>query len=132
VHTRSATAVAAAASATALAFVLGVPTAGATGTDTIAPTTPTGLHQVDPDASPSVSTLAWNASTDNSGAIAHYWVRNLDLGNRSRPSATSMRVLGLLSPYCSTVPKTIHVAVQAVDAAGNLSPYSEPILVQIN
>jgi hypothetical protein len=30
------------------------------------------------------------------------------------------------------VPKTIHVAVQAVDAAGNVSAYSEPILVRIN
>jgi len=100
--------------------------------DTVAPSTPTGLHQVDPDAPASVSTLAWNASTDNSGTIAHYWVRNLDLGNRSRPSATTMQVSGLLYPYCSTVPKTIHVAVQAVDAAGNLSPYSEPILVRLN
>lgn len=131
-HTRSATAIAATASASALAFVLGVPAAGATGTDTTAPATPTGLRQVNPDASASVSTLAWNASTDNSGSIAHYWVRNLDLGNRSRPAATTMRVSGLLNPYCSTVPKTIHVAVQAVDAAGNLSPYSEPILVRIN
>jgi len=131
VHTRTATAVAATASASALAFVL-APSAGATGTDTAAPSTPAGLHQVDPDASASVSTLAWTASTDNSGSIAHYWVRNLDLGNRSRPSATTVRVLGLLSPYCSTLPKTIHVAVQAVDAAGNLSAYSEPILVRIN
>jgi hypothetical protein len=123
---------AATACASALAFVLGAPAAGATGTDTAAPSMPPGLHQVDPDAPASVSALAWNASTDNSGSIAHYWVRNLDLGNRSRPSATTMRVSGLLSPYCSTVPKTIHVAVQAVDAAGNLSAYSEPILVRIN
>jgi hypothetical protein len=115
-----------------LGLAVGVPSAGATGTDLTAPSVPTGLHQVDPDASPSVSTLAWNASTDNAGSIAHYWAKNLDLGNRSRPSATSLRVIGLLSPYCSTLPKTIHVAVQAVDAAGNLSAYSAPILVNIN
>ena len=131
-HIPSATVLTATASATAIAFVLGVPSAHASGIDTSAPSTPTGLHQVDPDAPASVSTLAWNASTDDSGTIAHYWVTNLDLGNRGRPIATSMHVSGLLSPYCATVPKTIHVAVQAIDAAGNLSPFSEPILVRIN
>ncbi|HZE50624.1 MAG TPA: hypothetical protein VE074_13735 [Jatrophihabitantaceae bacterium] len=129
---RAPIALAAAGSALVLGLAVGAPSAGATTTDTTPPTTPTGLHQLDPDAPASVSTLAWNASTDTSGAIAHYWVRNLDLGNRSRPVATSMHVSGLLYAYCATVPKTIHVAVQAVDAAGNLSAYSAPILVQIN
>ena len=128
----SAKALLAASSALVFGLVVGVPAAAAVGSDTTAPSTPTGLHQVDPDASPSVSTLAWNAATDNTGAIAHYWVKNLDLGNRSRPTVTSMRVVGLLSPYCATLPETIHVAVQAVDAAGNVSAFSDPIVVKIN
>ena len=130
-HPGSAKALLAASSAMVLGLAVAGP-AAAVGGDTTPPSTPTGLRQIDPDASPSVSTLTWNAATDNAGGIAHYWVKNLDLGNRSRPSATSMRVVGLLSPYCATLPKTIHVAVQAVDAAGNVSAFSAPILVTIN
>jgi hypothetical protein len=118
----------------AAGLAIGAPSAWADpAADTTPPSTPTNLHQVDAGAAPSVSTIAWNAATDDSGTIRHYWVNNLDQGTRSKPSKPTMLVAGLLSPYCD-VPhdKTIYVTVQAVDAAGNVSAPSAPVPVKIN
>ncbi len=83
------------------------------GADTQAPTTPTGLT-----ASASGATairLAWNASTDNSGAIAGYriWRGGAKVADVTSPVYTDG---GLASGT------TYAYTVAAFDAAGNVSP----------
>ncbi|MGW6276991.1 hypothetical protein [Kribbella sp. NPDC055071] len=105
----------------------------AAGVDTTPPSVPANVHQVGPDQSWSKSSVAWSASTDNSGAVSFYWVRNVSNGVRTKPRATSAPVVNLLSPFCEVpVGTVITVTVQAVDAAGNVSAPSTPITIKIN
>lgn len=123
----------------AVATLLAVPAAEAVApmaanasADHAPPSVPANVHQVGPYLSASASTVAWNASTDASGRVAHYWVNNLTFGNRVRPSTTSTSVKSLLAPWCS-VPHgtTITITVQAVDGSGNVSAPSAQLQVQI-
>jgi hypothetical protein len=107
--------------------------ANAVGADTTAPSVPTGVHQVGSDRPWYESSLAWTGSTDNSGAVSFYWVKNVSAGNRIKPRTTTTSVGAMLSPYCAVPTGTvITVTVQAVDAAGNTSAPSAPITVKIN
>jgi hypothetical protein len=112
---------------------LGSGSAYAVGADTTPPSVPVNVHQVGPDQSWSKSSAAWSASTDNSGAVSFYWVRNVSNGVRTKPRGTSAPVVNLLSPFCEVpVGTVITVTVQAVDAAGNVSAPSAPINIKIN
>jgi hypothetical protein len=119
--------------AVSVAVVTGTSTAwAATAADTTPPSIPTNVHQVGADLPRNQSSIAWDASTDDSGTIAHYWVKNLDLGNRVRPRATSVPLSLLLLAYPHEPPSSIMVTVQAVDPSGNVSAPSAPIEVKIN
>ena len=83
-----------------------------TAVDSQPPTAPTNLHQTGSTLT-SVS-LAWNASNDNVG-VANYNVY-VDGFLSASPSATTVTVGSLT---CGT---THTVAVEATDAAGNVSP----------
>ncbi len=85
---------------------------GGGGSDTVAPTTPAGM------AVSSVSrtsvTLRWTASTDNIGVTAYrIWRGSTLLGTTT---STSVNLTGL---SCGT---SYQVGVEAIDAAGNISP----------
>jgi hypothetical protein len=128
---RRSVAIAAMTAVTAATTVIGAAD-GWAATDTTPPSVPTNVHQVGPDLPRSQSSIAWDASTDDSGQIAHYWVKNLDLGNRVKPRATSVPVSLVVLAYPHEPPPTIMVTVQAVDPSGNRSAPSEPILVKVN
>jgi hypothetical protein len=104
----------------------------ATAADTIPPSIPTNVHQVGADLPRNQSSIAWDASTDDSGSIAFYWVKNLHLRNRVKPRTNSVPLSLLLLAYSQEPPKSIMVTVQAVDPAGNVSAPSAPIEVIIN
>jgi chitodextrinase len=105
--------------ATLLAFALLAPAATAAPRpprDTTPPTTPTNLRVV--SATDDSLTLAWNASTDNSGSIHHYEVAP----GSWHPGNSTTKVIGFLVPsYTQTY------RVRAVDASGNESPQSAPL-----
>jgi hypothetical protein len=108
------------------------PLAAHASADVTPPSVPANAHQVGPDLPASASTVVWDASTDASGTVSHYWVNNLTFGNRVRPSTTSTTVMSLLAPWCS-VPHgtTITITVQAVDSSGNVSAPSAPLQVRV-
>jgi chitodextrinase len=84
--------------------------------DTIAPSVPTGLRVV--SATDDSVTIAWNASTDNSGSIHHYVVSP---GSWHPGDSTVKTITGLVPSYTATY------RVSAVDAAGNESAFSAPL-----
>jgi chitodextrinase len=105
--------------ATLLAFALLAPAATAAPRpprDTTPPSTPTNLRVV--AATDDSLTLAWNASTDNSGSIHHYVVSP---GSWHPGNSTTKTIAFLVPSYTQTY------RVTAVDAAGNESPQSAPL-----
>jgi hypothetical protein len=89
------------------------------GSDTTAPTTPTGLNHS--GLSSTGFSLAWTASGDNVGVTGYdVRVNGAILASPTSPSAT----LSGLTPSTAYV-----VAVRAKDAAGNVSPYGSSITV---
>jgi chitodextrinase len=105
--------------ATLLAFALITPAATAgprPPRDTTPPSVPTGLRVV--SVTEDSVTLAWNASTDNSGSIHHYVVSP---GSWHPGDSTTKTVTGLVPNYTQTY------RVSAVDAAGNDSGQSAPL-----
>ncbi|MDR0565916.1 MAG: fibronectin type III domain-containing protein [Prevotellaceae bacterium] len=89
--------------------------ATATTLDVNAPSVPTGLEVA--ELTETTATLAWEASTDNSGVVAGYIVyRNGD--SVAQAVGTTCTLTGL------TVVTAYRVAVAAVDAAGNVSDTS--------
>jgi hypothetical protein len=90
---------------------------------------PTNVRQVGAGLS---SSIAWDASVDDSGSIAYYRVTNRDIGTYAFPRQTSVSLLGLLSAYCDLPKGSIPVTVEAVDAAGNISFPSAPVDIRID
>ncbi|MBH5317695.1 fibronectin type III domain-containing protein [Paenibacillus sp. GSMTC-2017] len=97
----------------------------ATGADTQAPTAPTGLQFITGNST-SIS-FHWNAATDNVGVVAYQVYRsNFGILVGTVPSTTlTFTDTGLTpgTPYS--------YSVRAVDAAGNISPYSHPIGIKL-
>jgi chitinase len=100
-------------------------TCGTGGGDTVAPTVPTGLTS--PSRTSTSVSLAWNASTDNTGGsgVAGYDVYRGGVVAGS-PTATSFTVGGL-SPGTA-----YSFTVRARDNAGNPSAQSAPLSVSTN
>jgi hypothetical protein len=74
--------------------------------------------------------LCWDASTDDSGVINHYWVI-VDGHQRARPRATTYEINTLvLLGRITTGPHTI--TVQAVDPSLNRSAPSDPLQIVVN
>lgn len=103
------------------------PASAATAADTTPPSVPQNLHSAPVRAAD--STIRWDASTDNSGAIYHYWVI-VDGQQRARPAATSYDLRTLVD-LCRIQPGTHTVTVQAVDRALNRSAPSSAIVVDV-
>ncbi|MBI2639396.1 MAG: fibronectin type III domain-containing protein [Candidatus Sungbacteria bacterium] len=93
----------------------------ATSTDTTAPSVPTGLTAT--AISSSQINLSWTASTDDVGAVTHYWVYKNDVF-WSETSETSYSGVGVTGLSSNT---TYSFYVKAVDYAGNVSPASTAV-----
>ncbi len=83
--------------------------------DTTPPTTPTNVRVV--AVTDDSITIAWNASTDNSGKL-HAYIAG---GIYHPPNSTTKTFTGLVPSY------TRSFQVQAMDPSGNVSGYSAPI-----
>jgi chitodextrinase len=99
-----------------LAFAVLAPSASAgPRRDTTPPSTPTNVRVV--AVTEDTITIAWNASTDNSGKIHAYIA-----GGIYHPgNSTTKTFTGLVPNWTQTY------RVQAMDPSGNLSPLSEPV-----
>ena len=100
----------------------GVP-AVATVTDSTPPSVPqhlrsTGLQRGNP-------VLTWDASTDDSGSIYHYWVL-VDGAQRARPAAPTYSIDTLVN-LCRITAGPHRITVQAVDRSLNRSAPSNPL-----
>ena len=95
---------------------------GGTGGDTTPPSVPGGLNS--PSKTSTSVSLAWNASTDNTGVTAYDVYRGGALAGS--PTSTSFNVTGL------TANTTYSFTVRARDAAGNASAQSGAISVTTN
>ncbi|MGV2805610.1 chitin-binding protein, partial [Clostridium perfringens] len=84
--------------------------------DTTAPTAPTGVTAS--NVATTSATISWNAATDNVG-VTNYRIFNgsTQIGSTS---ALNYNLTGL------TPNTTYNITVKAVDAAGNISPASNP------
>jgi chitodextrinase len=99
-----------------LAFAVLAPSASAgPRRDTSPPTTPTNVRVV--AVTEDTITIAWNASTDNSGKI-HAYIAG---GIYHSGTSTTKTFTGLVPNWTQTY------RVQAMDPSGNLSPPSEPV-----
>jgi chitodextrinase len=97
-----------------------VVTTAATAADTQRPSTPKNVVAVpSPDGS---ITVTWSASTDNVGVTSYRVVRNLVAVATSTTTTASIVGLGSGNHY---------LQVQALDAAGNESARTAPVLVSI-
>jgi chitodextrinase len=105
--------------ALALTFLALAPTAAAAAPDRTRPTTP-GSLRVTATTTTSVS-LAWNASTDNSGSVS-YRVR--EAGGSIRTTAQPSFTWTGLQPN-----RTYRFTVSATDPSGNRSPESNQVTV---
>ncbi|HSX48229.1 MAG TPA: fibronectin type III domain-containing protein [Candidatus Nanoarchaeia archaeon] len=101
-------------------FISGLPTPPK---DTTPPTAPTGLTGA--AASSSQIRLNWNGSTDDRSGVAGYKVYrdNTEVGSTTEPTYT-LTDGGLAASSYHTY------GVKAIDGAGNLSAWSNPVTVQ--
>ena len=100
-----------------LAFAVLAPAASAAGRDRTPPSTPTNLRVV--SVTEDSITIAWNASTDNSGKIHAYIA-----GGIYHPgNSTTKTFTGLVPNW------TVTYRVQAMDPSGNTSGLSAPLTV---
>ena len=106
----------------ALALVFAFVVIGAAGAarDRTPPTTPTNLHVT--SLSQTSVTLAWNASTDNSGSFSYSI--NMDGQGLTVPQSRTSYTIDWLSPN-----QTYHFYVTAVDGALNTSGRSNTVTV---
>jgi hypothetical protein len=111
----------------ALGLAAGIPASA--DTDTIPPSVPQNLRTVPAFAGD--ETVRWDASTDNSGSVYHYWVL-VDGTQKARPVAPSYDLRTLIQLSRGVLPGTHTVTVLAVDRALNRSGQSNPILVDIH
>jgi chitodextrinase len=99
-----------------LAFAVAAPSAFAgPRRDTTPPSTPTNVRVI--AVTEDTITIAWNASTDNSGKI-HAYIAG---GIYHSGTSTTKTFTGLVPNWTQTY------RVQAMDPSGNLSPLSEPV-----
>lgn len=94
------------------------------GTDTTAPTAPTGLTS--PSKTSTTVSLSWTASTDNVGVTGYNVYRGGTTLVGSTTGATSVTVTDL------TANTAYSFTVKAKDAAGNVSAASSPLSVTTN
>ncbi|MEU4196953.1 fibronectin type III domain-containing protein [Kribbella sp. NPDC026611] len=73
--------------------------------------------------------LRWDASTDDSGVIYHYWVL-VDGQQRARPAATTYNIDTLVQ-LCRITAGSHVITVQAVDPSLNRSLPSNPVGVVV-
>ncbi|MFD4138325.1 carbohydrate binding domain-containing protein [Streptomyces sp. NPDC058572] len=92
---------------------------GGGGGDTQAPTTPTGLRSTGKTSS--TVSLAWNASTDNTGVTGYDVYRGTTLASTATGTTATVSGLAGDTAYSFTV--------RARDAAGNVSPASTALSV---
>ncbi|MFF3690243.1 carbohydrate binding domain-containing protein [Streptomyces sp. NPDC002187] len=92
---------------------------GGGGGDTQAPTTPTGLRSTGKTSS--TVSLAWNASTDNTGVTGYDVYRGTTLASTATGTTATVSGLAGGTAYSFTV--------RARDAAGNVSPASTALSV---
>ena len=99
--------------------------------DTVAPSAPTGLNVV--SYTVTSATLAWTASTDNSGVINHYNVYRSHSGdnyiNTPYTTVSGNPPPTTLTDYGLTTGLQLKYCVTAVDAAGNESARSGDLYV---
>jgi chitinase len=107
----------------------GLPAQAATDgtTDTTAPSVPQNLRDTARTGGNAV--LTWDAATDDSGAIYHYWVL-VDGQQRARPAGTTYSIQTLVN-LCRITPGPHQITVQAVDRALNRSGPSNAIRVVV-
>jgi len=96
-----------------------VTTSSGSGDDTTPPTAPTGLSAT--AASSSQVDLGWNASTDNVGVTGYEVYRGTTLIKTVTGTSTSDTTVAPSTTYS--------YSVKAKDAAGNVSPASDPATV---
>jgi chitodextrinase len=96
-------------------LAVAAPAASAARRDTTPPTTPTNVRVV--AVTEDSITIAWNASTDDSGKIHAYIA-----GGIYHDGNSTTKTFSWLVPNW-----TVTYRVQAMDAAGNLSALSEPV-----
>jgi hypothetical protein len=99
----------------------------AAATDTTPPSVPQNLRSA--ALSAGYVQLSWDASTDDSGSIYHYWVL-VDGVQKARPAATTYK-LSILGQLCQLPIGPHTVTVQAVDHALNRSAPSAPITIVV-
>jgi chitodextrinase len=98
-----------------LALAVLAPSASAGRRDTTPPTTPANVRVV--GVTEDTITIAWNASTDNSGSIHAYIA-----GGIYHPGDSTTKT------FTGLVPNTTRTyRVQAMDPSGNVSPLSAPV-----
>ncbi|HEV8558037.1 MAG TPA: fibronectin type III domain-containing protein [Actinophytocola sp.] len=95
--------------------------------DTSAPSVPQNLRS--PTTFRGNAVLVWDASTDDSGSVYHYWVI-VDGQQRARPAATTYNIQTLVD-LCRIEPGLHKITVQAVDRALNRSAPSAPIEINV-
>jgi hypothetical protein len=91
--------------------------------DTVAPSVPQNLRSVSSFAGNPV--LSWDASSDNSGSVYHYWVL-VDGQQRARPAGTTYKIQTLVD-LCRITKGPHRITIQAVDRSLNRSAPSAPI-----
>jgi hypothetical protein len=109
--------------AVAAGVLSGAAPAAATVADTAPPSVPQNLHSTGLQGGNAV--LSWDASTDDSGSIYHYWVL-VDGAQRARPAAPTYRIDTLVNLGRIT-PGRHRITVQAVDRSLNRSAPSSPL-----
>jgi hypothetical protein len=102
-------------SAVLVVLAVVAPSASAAGRDRTPPTTPTNVRVV--SVTDDSITIAWNASTDNSGRIHAYIA-----GGIYHPGNSTTKTFSFLVPSY-----TRSFQVQAIDPSGNMSGHSAPI-----
>ncbi|MFI9381792.1 hypothetical protein [Kutzneria sp. NPDC052558] len=97
--------------------------------DTVAPTTPLGVHQIGTEQGQAV--YGWDASTDNVG-VSWYSIK-LD-GSQVRRDTKLTRQVRVydLYLYCHALPgHSYTLQIEAVDAAGNHSAPSQGVVITV-
>ena len=97
-------------------------------TDTTAPSVPQNLRATSTLGGNAV--LSWDAATDDSGSIYHYWVL-VDGQQSARPAGTTYSIQTLVD-LCRITKGAHRITVQAVDRALNRSGQSNPVQVLVS
>ena len=110
-----------------IAAGLATATPAGAATDSTAPSVPQNLRSAPTRAGD--ATVRWDASTDDSGSIYHYWVL-VDGVQKAKPAATFYDLHTLVN-LCRIPAGTHTVTVLAVDRALNRSGQSNAVVVDV-